>query len=492
MRRRGDARRRLADLPARHAALRRAKTVHLIRHHQAGEVEEAAAGRRHSYVAMEPDSLCRLCGQGDSARRSAGTNKLPKSTALSEIEAAPAPQPAPSPAEPRQRNWRDYALLLALACCWSSTYPLTKIGLVSIPPITFISARSLIAALFLLVVLRIRGLRLPTDARAWKLFAQQQTINSTIPFLMITWAQQYVPASTTVVLASTTPIFAFLITWGITRHEPATLLKLVGAILGLAGTAAIIGLDALGGLSSDLIAEMAILLATVSFACATIFGLRLSESEPMVVAAGSLLFGGCVLLPLSLILEHPWTLRPTPQALAAAATMGIFSSALGLMLFYMCLQRLGTITTNAQGYLRIPIGVGLSVLLLGESVPQNLALGLVLVMAGVAAMTVPGDALRRAMRRLRGCQPLLQLFLISQQLLEFLDVARDELLEHIGRVLAGVRRDGGEIGKTFFHRLALDGGLRRSVELRDDIGWRALGREQAVPALRLEIGEACF
>jgi drug/metabolite transporter (DMT)-like permease len=81
--------------------------------------------------------------------------------------------------------------------------------------------------------------------------------------------------------------------------------------------------------------------------------------------------------------------------------MGIFSSALGLMLFYMCLQRLGTLTTNAQGYLRIPIGVGLSVLLLGEAVPANLALGLVLVMAGVAAMTVPGDAVRRAVRRPR-------------------------------------------------------------------------------------------
>src|SRR5438132_13620796 len=93
-------------------------------------------------------------------------------------------------------------------------------------------------------------------------------------------------------------------------------------------------------------------------------------------------------------LERPWTLRPIPHAFAAAATMGIFSSALGLMLFYMCLQRLGTITTNAQGYLRIPIGVGLSVLLLGESVPSNLALGLVLVMAGVAAMTVPAERLK--------------------------------------------------------------------------------------------------
>lgn len=291
-----------------------------------------------------------------------------------------------------RRGWRDYALLLALACCWSSTYPLAKIGLGSIPPITFISARSLIAAIFLLVILRLRGVRMPTDAWAWRLFAFQQTINSTVPFLMITWAQQYVPAASTVVLASTTPIFAFLITWGITRHEPATLLKLVGAVLGLAGTAAIIGLDALVGLGGNIFAEIVILLATVSFACATIFGLRLSDYDPMVVAAGSLLFGGLILLPAALIIDHPWTLHPTPQALAATVTVGIFSSALGLMLFYMCLTRLGTLTTNAQGYLRIPIGVGLSVLLLGESVPSNLALGLLLVMAGVAAMTIPRDS----------------------------------------------------------------------------------------------------
>lgn len=304
-------------------------------------------------------------------------------------------------ARPSGHSLRDYALLLALACCWSSTYPLTTIGLTSIPPISFISARSLVAAFFLMAILRIRGIRMPTDAKAWKLFAFQQIINSTFPFLIITWAQQYVPASITVVLASTTPIFAFLITWGITRHEPATLLKLLGAILGLAGTTAIIGLDALSGLNHEILAELAILIATLSFACATIFGLKLTEYDPMVVAAGSLLFGGVVLLPVALIVDHPWTLHPTAKALAATVAMGIFSSALGLMLFYMCLVRLGTLTTNAQGYLRIPIGVALSVLLLGETVPSNLALGLVLVMAGVAAMTVPGDRIWRWLRLLR-------------------------------------------------------------------------------------------
>jgi drug/metabolite transporter (DMT)-like permease len=67
----------------------------------------------------------------------------------------------------------------------------------------------------------------------------------------------------------------------------------------------------------------------------------------------------------------------------------------------MCLTRLGTLTTNAQGYLRIPIGVGLSVVLLGESVPPNLALGLILVMAGVAAMTVPSGFYRTRIDRFR-------------------------------------------------------------------------------------------
>jgi drug/metabolite transporter (DMT)-like permease len=313
-------------------------------------------------------------------------------TAIDEPAALPA-----SAALPRY-NPRDYLLLLALACAWSSTYPLTKIGLESIPPITFIVVRSLIAALFLLVILWLRGLRLPTELKAWKLFALQQIINSTFPFLIITWAQQYVPAANTVVLAATTPIFAFLITWGITRHEPATLLKLSGAILGLAGTAVIIGLDALTSLGREIFAEVAILLATLSFAFGSIFGLRMSGYQPTVVATGSLVFGGLVLLPVSLVVEHPWTLHPTAASMVAAVAMGIFSSAFGLMLFYMCLTRLGTLATNSQAYLRIPIGVALSVLLLGEAVPPNLAVGLVLVMIGVAAMTIPSEQIKRWLR----------------------------------------------------------------------------------------------
>lgn len=54
------------------------------------------------------------------------------------VVTAPAIAPASPTSAPGAHGWRDYALLLALACCWSSTYPLTKIGLGSIPPVTFI------------------------------------------------------------------------------------------------------------------------------------------------------------------------------------------------------------------------------------------------------------------------------------------------------------------------------------------------------------------
>ena len=154
--RRGHPRRRLADLPARHADLRRAAAVHVFRHDQAGEAEASRPSFRNRRRAT-----CR---------------------SAAEIETEAAPVPAPSqPAGPHSTAWRDYALLLALACCWSSTYPLTKIGAGSIPPITFISARSLVAAAFLLVD--------PADPRhqdadrpkAWKMFAFQQLINSTFP-----------------------------------------------------------------------------------------------------------------------------------------------------------------------------------------------------------------------------------------------------------------------------------------------------------------------
>ena len=87
---------------------------------------------------------------------------MPQSTSSGRTAAAASSSPSINAVG--ARNWRDYALLFALACCWSSTYPLAKLALPTIPPITFISARSLIAAAFLFAILWMRGVK-PADRR---------------------------------------------------------------------------------------------------------------------------------------------------------------------------------------------------------------------------------------------------------------------------------------------------------------------------------------
>jgi drug/metabolite transporter (DMT)-like permease len=296
--------------------------------------------------------------------------------------------PEAQPPEPRV-PWTEYALLLLLATCWGATYPLTKIALESIPPLTFMCWRSAIAAAALLPIMAWRRLTFPRDGGSWHLLTMTQLINSTVPFVLLTWAQLYVPASLTVVLAATTPIWGFLIAWAVTRHEPATGRKLIGVLLGFAGAAVVVGPDALTGLGQNLLPQAAILAATFLFAVGTIYGRRLKHIDPLIVSTASSLFGAVLLLPFSLALEAPWTLRPTASALIALIILALTGTALGLMLFYRLVNTVGPIATNSSSYLRIPIGIGLSVLVVGESLPPSLLGGVVLVFLGVFAMTVP-------------------------------------------------------------------------------------------------------
>lgn len=296
--------------------------------------------------------------------------------------------------------WTEYALLGVLALCWGMTYPLTRIGIDTIPPVTFICWRNFAGVACLVPVMLWRGKRLPSDLATWRVFGAQQLINGTIPFLLVTWAQLFVPTSLAVVLSSTTPIWAFLIAWGVTRHEPATPLKLMGVILGLAGAAVIVGVEALGGLGRNLVAQGAIVLATLCFAVATVNGRSLKHHDPVVLTAGSVLFGGVVLLPFSLALDAPWTLSPSVASLTALVVMAATGTSIGLLIFYRLVNTIGPIATNSSSYLRIPIGVGLSIFLVGESVPASLWSGLLLIVAGVVAMTLPADAWARVRGRL--------------------------------------------------------------------------------------------
>lgn len=292
----------------------------------------------------------------------------------------------------------ELALLVALATVWGASYTFIKVGVATIPPITLIAARTLIAGLVLLAVMRWRGLSLPRDARTWRWFLFQACLNSAIPFTLIAWAERSIDAGLAVILNSTTPIFTFLLTAAITRHEALTARKLVGVAAGLAGTCLIVGVEALGGLGRDLVAQLAVVAATVCYAGAAIFERRFKGLDPIMPAAGSLICGAVILVPASLVFDRPWTLEPSGASILALLGLSVISTALAFTIYFRLLETLGSVGTTAQAYLRVPIGVMIGVVFLSEQPTSTAWIGLVCVIAGVAAMSIPARKRAAAIR----------------------------------------------------------------------------------------------
>jgi drug/metabolite transporter (DMT)-like permease len=286
----------------------------------------------------------------------------------------------------------DLALLALLATLWGASYTFIKLGVATIPPVTLIAARTLIAGLLLLIVMRGRGLSLPMDAANWRRFLFQACLNSVIPFTLIAWAERSLDAGLATILNSTAPVFTFLLTFAITRHEPVGLRKLFGVLAGLAGICLIVGVQALGGLGEQFAAQIAVVVATICYAGAAIFSRGFKGLDPMAPAAGSLLCGAAILVPLSLVVDRPWTLAPSPSSMLALLGLAVFSTALAFVIYFRLIQTLGSVGTTAQAYLRVPIGVALGVLFLGESLTPTAWIGLGCVVIGVAAMTIPARA----------------------------------------------------------------------------------------------------
>src|SRR5689334_20330748 len=100
----------------------------------------------------------------------------------------------------RRGTATDLALLLVLATLWGASYTFIRIGVETIPPITYIAARTLIAGGLLFAIIRARGIAVPRDAATWRKFLFQACLNSVVPFTLIAWGEKSVDAGLATIL----------------------------------------------------------------------------------------------------------------------------------------------------------------------------------------------------------------------------------------------------------------------------------------------------
>lgn len=290
--------------------------------------------------------------------------------------------------EPINR-WREFALLGCLALLWGSSYLFIDIAVSELPPLTLIAIRVTVAATFLLTVVSWRGTRLPRDQRTWRQLFIQSVLNSSGAWVLLAWGQQFIDSGLASVLNSTSPLFVFFITLLVTRHESTSALRLTGALLGLLGVILIVGPDVLKGLGQQVAGQFAALTGALMYGCAAIYGKRLSHLPAAATATATILWAVVCIVPASLIIDQPWNLKPSAQALTAAVVLGVFSTGFAMLIYFRLLRTLGSMGVASQAYLRAGFGVMLGIVCLGEQIAPIVGLGLAAALIGVAMINLP-------------------------------------------------------------------------------------------------------
>lgn len=158
-------------------------------------------------------------------------------------------------------------------------------------------------------------------------------------------------------------------------------------VSGIIGVSILIGPEFLTHLGDNIIAQMAVLLAAISYGFAGIFGRRFAAQPPVVTAAGQLTASSIVLLPVVVYLDpHAMQIIPTMTTGLAVLALALLSTALAYVLYFRILKIAGATNLLLVTFL-IPVSaVALGVLVLDENIETVHIIAMAFIALGLIAI----------------------------------------------------------------------------------------------------------
>jgi drug/metabolite transporter (DMT)-like permease len=295
----------------------------------------------------------------------------------------------------------DWLIFLALGFMWGSSYLFIKLAVDDFGTFTLVALRLVVGALLLWSVVRLARQPLPRERRIYGHLLVMAVINITIPFLLITWAEQSVESSLAAILTSPVPLFAIVLSSLFLADEPMRVNRVVGLIVGFIGVV-IITSRGLTGAGSSVIGELALLGAAFSYACGAVYSRRnVRGLPPMIPATFQVTFAAIITGTIALLFEHPWTATPDGQAIFSILWLGILGSGLAYLAVFRLFADWGATRTTLVAYLIPVVGIILGYLVLQEPVDARIIVGTALVITGVGLVNS-----RFGRRRLFGRTPV--------------------------------------------------------------------------------------
>ena len=283
----------------------------------------------------------------------------------------------------------EWMLLVLLSVVWGGSFFFNGIALREFPTLSIVTARVGLAALALLLLMRMLGQGIQLNRQILKAFFGMSFLNNVVPFSLIVWGQQHIASGVASILNATTPLFTMLVAHWFTTDEKINPRRLLGVLTGMGGVGLMMGLDSMESSGFHLLGQSAILLAAFSYGLAGVYGKRFAQLEipPLATATGQLCASSMILIPLTLWIDQPWTMTiPSIEGMGSLLGIALLSTALAYVIYFRLLKTAGA-TNLLLVTLLIPVSaIILGVFLLDESLePQHLS-GMAVISLGLLIM----------------------------------------------------------------------------------------------------------
>lgn len=280
---------------------------------------------------------------------------------------------------------RYWPLILVLAAAWGASYLFIKVGVDGgFSPGALMAARGLIAAAVLLGYLGATlglGAALAQLLGSWREAVVLGALNAAMPFWLVAWGEQHIDSGVAAIAQATVPICSLLIGLRFLPHERIGPARILGVFVGLVGVGVVAGVAPAGD-AWEVAGTLAVVLASVFYASAGIYGqLRIKGVAGPVLATGSMLAGGVMLLPLAI--ADPPSRLPTTGAIASLLALSLVGTALAQLILFRVIALYGARRLSLVTYLMPGFALVYGALILDESVTVAALAGLALILLGV-------------------------------------------------------------------------------------------------------------
>ena len=288
---------------------------------------------------------------------------------------------------------RAWAELLLLSAIWGASFLSIRVALDEVPVMTAVAHRVFWAALVLWAYVAIRRLPLPKEPRIWGAFLVMGLLNNAVPFSLMAWGQLYIETGLTAIFNAATAIFGVLIAALVFADERLTPNRTIGVVIGFFGVATAIGLENLANIDIRSVAQLAVILGTLSYACAGAWArAKLTGLPPQVAAAGMLTGSSLIMVPLAFVIDGAPSFALAGDTVVAIGYFSLIATAGAYLIYYRVLAMAGSGNLMLCTLLVVPVAITLGVLVRGETLSAQALTGCALLALGL--MILDGRILR--------------------------------------------------------------------------------------------------